>query len=186
MRVSFSIALLAVGMVLALSPVLQADPPTVPRHEQPSGTSPQTSNDPGTMKTGRTGCQKLCQITDVIGMDIVGPSQEKLGKIENLAIDHNSGKVRYVVVSLNETVAEGGKLLPVPWNALKFVATTKAGEASHATKHCLLNLDKDSLAKAPSFQQGQRPDFSDQRWVTSIERFYQPYVAKRSGEPRSQ
>jgi sporulation protein YlmC with PRC-barrel domain len=196
MRGKLSIVLLAVGMVLALSAVLQAaDPPVMPGQQQQPGMSPQPGmgpntmkTDPNMMKTEGMGANSLCRATDVIGMEVWNQNQkEQLGTIENFAIDHNNGQIRYVVVSIPGTMGERNKLVPLPWQALKAVMTEKTdAETIAVPRYFTLDLDRTVLAKAPSFQQGQWPDFSDQRWVTAIQHFYGPYLAKRSGETRSE
>ena len=110
---------------------------------------------------------------------VQGQDQERLGKIENLAIDQDTGKIRYAVVSFGGTLGFGGKLVPVPWHALTFVSTARPGEAAATVAYYVLSANKDALAKAPSFERGQWPDFSDQKWQGTIDQFFRPYMAKK-------
>lgn len=206
MRRSYVIGLLAVALILALTAVMQAaGQPGVSLPEQQSGASHPAARDSDATKpemesgaTKRAHASHVWQVTDVIGMEVQGQDREKLGRIENLAIAQETGKIRYAVVSFGTTMGFGGKLLPVPWQALKLVLAAKASEAapfsgvtlpgpvvlpSQATMtapYCILNIDKDTLAKAPSFEKGQWPNFNDQKWITVIEQFYRPYIAKRT------
>ncbi|MEN6459378.1 MAG: PRC-barrel domain-containing protein [Thermoguttaceae bacterium] len=175
MRGTLLMALLAVGLALVLSVVLQAADP-----QQQPGMSEQSQQQSET-EQGMTQQQKIVRSSDLIGMNVHSQDQEKLGKIENLAIDQNTGRVHYVVVSFGTTLGFGGKLVPVPWRALKTISMAK-GEQAVTESYCTLNVDKNTLAKAPSFEQGQWPDFSNQKWAISINEFYRPYLAKQPSE----
>ena len=74
-------------------------------------------------------------------------NQESLGKIDDLAIDQNTGEVRYVVLSFGGTMGIGGKLLPVPWIVLKTIAKPAVTEGVTPEIYCVLNVDKDVLQK---------------------------------------
>jgi sporulation protein YlmC with PRC-barrel domain len=173
MRAKLSILLLGVSVILALSTALLADDPPVTSGQQQPGMSQQSGSDSETPNTQSTKTCAICRVTDVIGMPVVGQNQETLGKIANLAVDHNTGHVRYIVIATEEN-----KLVPIPWQALKSMMT-KTNNDSTLPKQCTLNISKETLAKAPSFQEGKWPDFSDQRWVSSVTSFYQLNIAKR-------
>ncbi|MCE5266572.1 MAG: PRC-barrel domain-containing protein [Planctomycetaceae bacterium] len=167
MRGSLLIALLAVGLGLAVSVALQA------ADDQPGMANQQEQQ--GTEATG----SKVLRANDLIGLEVMGENNEKLGKIDNLAVDEQTGQVKYVVISFGTTMGFGGKLLPIPWQAMRLVSMPKAGEQVTSETHCLVSINKDILQKAPGFQQGQWPNFTDQRWVKVINEFYRPYIAKR-------
>jgi hypothetical protein len=183
MRGSLLIGLAVAGLLLAFSPALQAaDQPLMnPPERQPA--LPDTNN-PGMMQQEPMAAVHVLRATDVIGLEVRGLNNENLGKIDNLAIDGTTGQIRYAVVSFGSTLGIGGKLLPVPWQALKCgTPAHKAGETVPVAKFAVLNVDKEALDKAPSFKTHEWPDFSDQRWITSIDQFYRPYLAKRSVKP---
>lgn len=166
MRGKIVMASLAAGLMLALPMALWAvDQPDMPRTDQTQrGTQEQR--------------MMTLKATDVLGTHVYGQNQEKLGKIDNLVIDPNSGLIRYVVVAC----AEEAKFLPVPWQALTCSSKTKEGREGKIAHHAILAISREELKNAPTFQQGQWPDFNDTRWASSIERFYRPIVAKRAGE----
>lgn len=190
MRRNLLLAVLAAGTILATSlAVWAADPPAMRSHDRPSA-SPRTTPNPGTMtseeesgtvpsNTPRAG--HCCRVTELLGREIQSQNNETLGKIEDLAVNPDTGKVQYVVVSFDAAMGMEGKLLPMPWMAFKHVPA-KPGETAATAGHCVLNVDKNALAKAPSFQQGQWPDFSDPRWINAIEQFYRPIIAKQSSD----
>jgi sporulation protein YlmC with PRC-barrel domain len=204
MRETLLIGLLASVLVLAPSAtMLAAGQPGKSSPEQPSSSPAVMDSDtmksvaePSAAKHALAG--RVWRITDLIGMEVQGQGRDKLGKIENLAIDQETGKIRYVIVSFETTMGFGGKLMPAPWQAFKFVSATTAGETvpmggvslsgqmslpsptTGTAPYCILNADKDALAKAPGFDRGRWPDFNDRKWITAIEQFYRSYVAKQT------
>jgi hypothetical protein len=160
---------LATGIVLALCVALQAVEPT---------DSPNNMGRDAMAQQHTVG--QIVRATDLIGLEVRGQNNEKIGKVDNLAIDQ-TGQVRYAVVSFGGTMGIGAKMLPLPWQALTLESMPRPGERATTSPYCVLGIDKDTLAKAPSFESGQWPNFNDQKWVLSIGQFYRPYLAKRLG-----
>jgi len=93
---------------------------------------------------------------------------EDLGKVEDLMIDLDSGRVAYVVLSFGGFLGMGDKLFAVPWNAMTV----------DMDKHCfILDVPKERLKEAPGFDKDDWPDFADEEWGSRIFQFYQvtPY-----------
>ena len=93
---------------------------------------------------------------------------EDLGKIEDLMIDLDSGRIAYAVLSFGGFLKMGNKLFAVPWQALT-VDTVK--------KVLVLNVDKSVLERAPGFDKENWPDMADPTFGTSIYKHYgyRPY-----------
>ena len=77
---------------------------------------------------------------------------EDLGKIEEIMIDLDRGRVAYAVLSFGGFFGVGDKLFAIPWQAFS-VDTTK--------KQLILNADKERLEKAPGFDKNNWPDMGD-------------------------
>lgn len=101
--------------------------------------------------------------TGLIGTDVRNPSNDELGKIDDFVIDWNSGKVRYLVLSHGAIMDVGGKLFAIPVEAV----TRKAGEEAF-----VLNVTKEDLKGAPSFDKSNWPNFGDAQWKRSINDYY--------------
>jgi len=103
--------------------------------------------------------------TAVIGDSVVNRTGEKLGKIEELMLDLEKGRVAYAVLSFQ---GMGDKLFAVPFEALKLDATRE---------HFTLDINKDKLKNAPSFDKTHPPKASDRTWGAEIFKFYaiKPY-----------
>jgi hypothetical protein len=89
----------------------------------------------------------------LIGMEVRNQSDEKLGKIEDIVLDLNSGRISYAV--LNAGGPFRSKLVAVPVNAF----TPGADQ-----KHLLLNADKAKLEAAKGFDKNAWPSVSNPDW----------------------
>src|SRR5204863_9842623 len=90
---------------------------------------------------------------DVKSMNVENSSGEKLGKIEDLIYDEHSGQMRYGILSFGGALGLGNKLFAVPWQQLKPHFNTVNNE-----RVLLLNIDKQELEKAPSFDKNRWPN----------------------------
>ena len=77
-----------------------------------------------------SGDMQLVQGSRLIGLEVRNQNQENLGKIGDFAIDVNTGKIRYVVLSVGGVMGMGGKMLPLPWNALTTVSNQSTTEGT--------------------------------------------------------
>jgi sporulation protein YlmC with PRC-barrel domain len=108
----------------------------------------------------------------VIGMAVKNQSGDELGKIDDLVLDMNSGKVRYAALSFGGFLGLGDKLFAVPMEALKLSAT---GDSAHF----VLDVDKERLKNAPGFDKDMWPDFGNPEWGAGVDKFYQTSVPVR-------
>ncbi len=106
--------------------------------------------------------------TAVLGDTVVNRAGENLGKIEELMLDLEKGRVAYAVLSLGGFLGMGEKLFAVPFEALKLDASRE---------HFTLDADKDKLKNAPSFDRNHPPQTSDRTWGAEVYKFYgyKPY-----------
>ena len=99
----------------------------------------------------------------ITGDDIVDPSGDSLGKLEDLMIDTSTGNVRYAVLSFGGFMGVGDKLFAVPMQALK------QDSENHRFK---LHMDKERLKDAPGFDKDHWPDFADPAFASQVDKFY--------------
>jgi len=112
--------------------------------------------------------------SELIGMEVRNQQNEDLGKIEDLAIDPDAGRVIYGVLSFGGFLGMGDKFFAIPWSSLKQVAA--------AEDYVTLDLDKDRLKNASGFDKKNWPNMADQRWATEVHTFYEtlPYWVEPS------
>lgn len=98
--------------------------------------------------------QQVSRASKIIGTKVKNPNEENLGDIKDLVIDPENGQVVYGVVSFGGVLGVGDKLFAIPWDALSW---------NRDKKFYVLDLDKDTLKKAPGFDKKHWPDTSN-KW----------------------
>lgn len=87
--------------------------------------------------------------SSIIGDTVENLRGEKLGSIDNLMVNVNTGMVEYVVVELSAFLGIGGKLFAIPFQELKLQPEKRA---------FILDRDRDFLEKLPGFDKKHWPD----------------------------
>ena len=100
----------------------------------------------------------------IIGESVVNRQNENLGKIHELVLDAEGGRLAYAVLSFGGFMGLGNKLFAMPWRAFEFATPENK---------LVLNVDKEKLKAAPGFDQdAEWPDFADKAWGNSIYKYY--------------
>ena len=86
----------------------------------------------------------------VEGTPVYNREDERLGTIKNFMVGKRDGRVRYAVLSFGGLFGLGERHYPLPWDVLTY-DTEKGGY--------LVDLDKEVLEKAPSFERDQEPTY---------------------------
>jgi sporulation protein YlmC with PRC-barrel domain len=97
------------------------------------------------------------------GDSVVNTLGEDLGKIKDIMIDVNSGRVAYAVLSSGGLLGIGDKLFAIPWSAMVLDANRKC---------FVLDVSKDRLDKAPGFDKDHWPSMADLNWATQVHAYY--------------
>jgi sporulation protein YlmC with PRC-barrel domain len=91
------------------------------------------------------------------GDKVTNPRGEDLGKVEEIMIDLEKGKVAYVVLSFGRVNwMPNNKLFAVPWEVLSI---------SFHDKKFILNISQETLKNAPGFDFDKWPDVPDFGWL---------------------
>ncbi|NLD71633.1 MAG: PRC-barrel domain containing protein [Chloroflexi bacterium] len=106
------------------------------------------------------------------------PAGEDLGRIEELMLDLQEGRIAYAVLSFGGVLGLGDKLFAIPWPALSLRPDEHA---------FVLNVDKDTLKNAPGFDKDHWPDADDLDWLAQVYRHYghDPYWDRTIASGRS-
>lgn len=88
---------------------------------------------------------------------------EKLGHLEEIVIDIESGQVAYAVLASGGFLGLGDKLFAVPWDLI--TVDTENHEV-------VIDVSKETLENAPGFDKDNWPDVGDQTWVVDVYRYY--------------
>jgi hyperosmotically inducible protein len=101
--------------------------------------------------------------SDVIGMTVKNNQDEKLGKVEDLAVDVESGRIVQVILSTGGFIGIGDTLTAVPPEAL---------HRDVALKVLHLDADKEKLKGAPKFEMSNWAENSDCKHLSAVYRLY--------------
>jgi len=86
----------------------------------------------------------------VEGTTVYNRKGEKLGTISKFMVGKRSGRVEYAVMGFGGLFGMGERDYPLPWNVLDY-QPDKGGY--------VVDLDKDQLKDAPSFERGRDPAY---------------------------
>jgi sporulation protein YlmC with PRC-barrel domain len=108
----------------------------------------------------KTKYPKVLSSSTICSDHVKNSAGEDLGKIEDLMIDLDSGRIAYAVLSFGGFLKMGNKLFAVPWEALKVDTVNKA-----------------LLENAPGFDKDNWPDMADPTFGSNLYRHYgyKPY-----------
>jgi sporulation protein YlmC with PRC-barrel domain len=99
----------------------------------------------------------------VEGTAVLDRDGVKIGTIQRVMIDKLSGKVAYAVMSFGGFLGIGEKYHPIPWEVLNY----NEEEGAY-----VVDLDRDTLEKAPAYDRGEEPDWSDRTYGERIRTYY--------------
>ena len=102
-------------------------------------------------------------VEKIIGSKVINVKGETLGKIEDLVVDIDTGRILYAVLDSGGFLGIGSKLFPVPWESLAALPSEGI---------FFLNQSKEQMEKAPAFEKKNLPDVGDMRWGEGILKHY--------------
>lgn len=107
----------------------------------------------------------VLKATDVIGTRVVNADREDLGKIEQVMLSVDDGRVAYAVLSFGGFLGMGNKFFAVPWTALEL--------HRDEDEDCfILDVAREKLQGAPGFPKDNWPDASVESLGVDIYEYY--------------
>ena len=88
----------------------------------------------------------------VNGTPVFNATGDRIGHIEDIAIDKASGQVAYAILAVGGFLGAGTRRYPLPWRVL----TYDTSRNSYVT-----SIDKERLDQAPSFEMADLADVGD-------------------------
>jgi sporulation protein YlmC with PRC-barrel domain len=101
--------------------------------------------------------------SELLGMTVNNNQDEKIGKVNNIAVDVESGRIIQVILSTGGFAGFGDTLHAVPPGALRHVANAKVVH---------LDADKEKLRNAPEFEMSKWAECCDETHLTRVYRHY--------------
>ena len=126
----------------------------------------QTSADVGAAGTVTEETVRLIASNKVEGTAVYDRRGERLGSVYNFMVDKRSGQVVYAILSFGGFLGIGDSYYPLPWKSLSY--DPRQGGY-------VIDLDKDRLRGAPSYERSDSPDWDDPGYGRRIEDFYGPF-----------
>ena len=102
-------------------------------------------------------------VEKIIGSKVINVKGETLGKIEDLVVDIDTGRIVYAVLESGGFLGIGDKLFPVPWESLAALPSEGI---------FFLNQSKEQMEKAPAFDKKNLPNMGDMHWGEDIFKHY--------------
>jgi hypothetical protein len=131
-------------------------------------TQPNTRQDSAfDVKTGPV----LLSAATITGDDVCNMKDEKLGTIQEIMLDIQTGRIRYAVLSSGGFLGMGDRLFAIPWNAFRH---------DPENKRFILDVAAKRLKDAPGFDKDHWPNMGDATWNSTVESYY----ATRADTPR--
>jgi hypothetical protein len=88
----------------------------------------------------------------VAGTPVVNPGGDDLGKLTDIVVELQSGRIAYAVLAFGGFLGLGDKLFAVPWQAL---------QVDTENQRFCLEVPRERLEAAPGFDKEHWPDMAD-------------------------
>jgi sporulation protein YlmC with PRC-barrel domain len=102
-------------------------------------------------------------VEKIIGSKVINLKGETIGKIENLVVDIDTGRIVYAVLESGGFLGIGEKLFPIPWKSLAALPSEGI---------FFLDQSKERMEKAPAFDKKNMPNMGDMRWGANVFKYY--------------
>jgi len=99
---------------------------------------------------------------------VLSSDGEEVGKIKDIMLDVQGGRIAYAVMSSGGFLGIRDKLMAIPWSALTLDTNRKC---------FVLAMSSDRVKNAPGFDKDHWPAMADRTWASSVHQYYgrEPY-----------
>ena len=101
--------------------------------------------------------------TSVKGSDVYNPEGEHLGHIDDIVIDKVSGQAKFAIMAFGGFLGIGENFYPLPWKGLAY---------DQGLGGYVVNVDRELLRSAPSYEPAQSPDWGDPTYTRRLDDYY--------------
>jgi len=174
MRYLITCGLCAAISTLSLSASAQDALAPTPRAAQ-QDTADQRLN-PGAADDKTSG--RTIRASQLTGLNIVNSSGESVGEVNDVVLDGQTGRVRYLAVTYGGFLGFGDKLFAVPYEAFRYQV-----DPDDADDHVfVLDVTQQQMEGAQGFDQDNWPDFADTKFTGELDRRYR--IERRDNDGR--
>jgi sporulation protein YlmC with PRC-barrel domain len=105
----------------------------------------------------------LIEASKVQGTAVYNPHGERLGSIDDVMIDKNSGLSVYAIMSFGGFLGLGADYRPIPWSKLTYSRTLGG---------YVVDVDARVLEGAPAYAAGAAPRWGDKTYEEDLHSYY--------------
>ena len=105
--------------------------------------------------------------TSIIGDSVENHKGDDMGKIEDLMVNLETGKVEYAVLQSGGLLGVGKKLFAIPFGQL---------HVDENKEVFILDRDKDYVKNSPGFDASHWPGTNDHAYFDNVNRYFKPPV----------
>ena len=127
-----------------------------------------TAYDAGDAPVATDETNRLIASDKVEGTAVYNRQGERLGSVYNFMVDKRSGQAEYAVMSFGGFLGIGDSYHPLPWKSLTY---------NRELGGYVVDLDKDRLMNAPSYERASVADWDDPAYGRRIDDYYGPFPA---------
>lgn len=108
----------------------------------------------------------------VVGSNVRNPQGEYLGRIEEAAINPQTGRIEFAMLQIHYP-AVGTRVTPIPWKVLNYAwDQSQAGGVPGAMQTFILNMSRAQLERAPTLDKLSWPSLNEAYWSQRIYAYY--------------
>ena len=106
---------------------------------------------------------KVLSASELCSDPVTNVHGERLGKMEEVMIDLERGRVAYCFISFGSKTMGKNKYFAVPWEALQI---------SFHDRKVIFDVSEETLKEAPGFDKKDWPQEPDTTWLAQVYRCY--------------
>lgn len=100
---------------------------------------------------------------DLVGKEVIDSQGNRLGRISDVSMDPQTNNARFAVISSDDGLGTGSKLVPVPTDSVTF---------NESKNSFVLNMSKEKFGQAPMYNQNEVPNISDRAKYDETYRYF--------------
>jgi len=108
--------------------------------------------------------KKALRASKIAGTLVKNPELDKIGEIEDVVIDLQTGEIVYAVLHFQSWFQD--KLFAIPWTEFSLTR-------DEHTRYFVLDTTRETLKWAPGFNPIDWPDVASEEWRSKVDAHYQ-------------
>jgi len=101
--------------------------------------------------------------TSLIGTPVTNSAGEDMGKVEELMLDFEEGRISYAVISFGGFLGINDKYFAIPWGLLR---------VDTDNEKIIFNIDRKVLEHGPGFDKDHWPQIPSREWLANLYLYY--------------